>query len=152
MTHPFVYNALALALGAACVVPAYGQARPDVLVKQRQAAMTLQGKYFYPMRNMAQGKIPYDANIVARNVVFMDALARMPWDGFAASTKDVKSGATPAVFAEPAKFKAAQDRFQAERTRLTEVSRKGDEAAIRAQILAVDKTCNACHDDFRERR
>lgn len=139
-------------LSAANTLPAYGQARPEVLVKQRQAAMTLQGKYFYPMRNMAQGKIPYDTSIVARNVVFMDSLARMPWDGFAANTKDIKSGATPAVFAEPAKFKESADRFQAEMTRLTEVSRKGDEAAIRQQILAVNKTCNACHDNFRERQ
>ena len=152
MNYRLVSTAVAFALCAAWALPGYGQARPEVLLKQRQAVMTLQGKYFYPMRNMAQGKVPYDASVVARNVTFMDSLARMPWDGFAASTKDLKSGATPAVFAEPAKFKEAADRLQAEMTRLTEVSRKGDEAATRQQILAVNKTCNACHDNFRERQ
>lgn len=138
--------------GIASVLPAAAQVRPEQLVRQRQAAMTLQGKYFYPIRAQAQGKVPYDANTIARNVVFLDALSRMPWDGFQPSTRELKSQATPAVFSEPAKFKDAQDRFMAEVARLTEATRKGDEAAIRAQILAVDKSCNACHDTFRERQ
>ena len=123
-----------------------------MVVKQRQSAMTLQAKYFYPIRAMAQGKVPYDANIVSRNVGFLDALSKMPWDGFTPATKDVKTGATPAVFAETAKFKETQDRYLAEVTRLVETNRKGDEAATKQQILAVDKACNTCHDTFRERQ
>jgi len=141
---------LAAAL-AAYVIPASSQVRPETQMKQRQAAMTLQGKYFYPIRAQAQGKVPYDAAIVARNVAYLDQLARMPWDGFTPATKDIKSRATPAVFTDTAKFKQAQDHFQAEVTKLVEVTRKGDEASIKNQILAVDKTCNSCHDDFRER-
>ena len=141
-----------LALGAIYSLPAHSQARPETLVKQRQAAMTLQGKYFYPIRNMAQGKIPYDASIVTRNVGYLDALTRMPWDGFAPSTRDLKSGALPVTYTDTAKFKDAQDRFQAEFSKLSEVVKKGDEASTRAQILAVDKSCNACHDTFRERQ
>jgi cytochrome c556 len=153
MNKRLVSAAVFIAMGAAYTLAAHAQAKPDVLVKQRQAAMVLQGKYFYGhLRPVAQGKMPYDAALVARNVAFLDALAKMPWDGFAPSTKDLKSGATPAVFAEPAKFKEAADRFQSEVTRLSEVTRKGDEAAIRAQILAVNKTCGACHDNFRERQ
>ena len=152
MSQRILLKATIAALAAACSVTAYAQARPDVLVKQRQAAMTLQGKYFYPLRNMAQGKTPYDAAAVSRNIPLVDALSKMPWDGFAPATRDIKSGSTAAVFAEPAKFKEAADRFQAEVTRLTEVSRKGDEAAIRSQILAVNKTCDGCHDNFRERQ
>lgn len=147
-----LWMGLAVALGVACAVPATSQVRPDVLVKQRQAAMTLQGKYFNGhLRPTAQGKIPYDANAVARNVGYLDALARMPWDGFAPATKDVKSRATPAVFSDSAKYKEAQDRYMGEVTKLSELTRKGgDEASIKAQILAVDKTCNGCHDNFRE--
>lgn len=144
---------VALAITAAWSAPVFSQARPEVLVKQRQAAMALQGKYFYPIRAMAQGKVPYDANIVGRNVHYLDALARMPWDGFTPATKDVKSAATPAVLSDTAKFKDSQDRFIAEVNKLTEVQRKGgDENAIKSQIMAVDKACNACHDTFRERQ
>lgn len=153
MNNSFLSLALALALYAACAVPVYSQVRPETLVKQRQAAMTLQGKYFYPIRAMAQGKVPYDASVVTRNVGYVDALSRMPWDGFVPSTRDVKSGALPAVFTDTAKYKDGQDRYQAEFTKLSDLVRKGgDEAAIRQQIMAVDKSCGGCHDNFRERQ
>ena len=142
----------AAALVAGLVQPASAQVRPEQQVKQRQAVMTLHGKYFYPIRAQAQGKVPYDAAIVTRNVTYLEQLSRMPWDGFTPATKDVKSGATPAVFTETAKFKEAADRYMAEVTKLSEVTRKGDEAAIKSEILAVDKTCNGCHDNFRERQ
>lgn len=142
---------LAAAL-AAYVVPASSQVKPDTQVRQRQAAMTLQGKYFNGyLRPVAQGKLPYDAANVARNVGYLDSLSRMPWDGFTPATKEIKSRATGAVFTDTAKFKEAQDHFQGEVTKLVEVTRKGDEASIKNQILAVDKSCNACHDNFRER-
>ena len=143
---------LAAAVSAVLAQPASSQVRPEQQLKQRQAAMTLQGKYFYPIRAQAQGKVPYDAGTVARNVAYLEQLSRMPWDGFTPATKDLKSQATPAVFTDTAKFKEAADRYMAEMTKLAEVTRKGDEAAIKSEILAVDKACNACHDNFRERQ
>src|SRR5262245_719374 len=92
-------------LAAAVTVPlgafasqALAQAKPDVLVKQRQAAMTLQAKYLGPTGGMLKGNIPYNADIVARNATFLENLSRMPWDGFDASTKGEKSKAKPAVY------------------------------------------------------
>lgn len=143
---------VALAAGVAYSMPAASQVKPETLVKQRQAAMTLQGKYFGELRPMAQGKAPYDAARVARNAAFLETLSKMPWDGFAASTKGAKSAATPAVFSDPGKFKEAQERAQGEITKLAALVKSGDESAIKAQILAVDKTCSSCHDDFRERQ
>ena len=144
--------ALALMLGAAYSLTAYSQAKSETLVKQRQAAMTLQGKYWGPLSGMAQGKVPCDANVVARNAGYLDALSRMPWDGFAASTKDVKSAALPAVFTDTAKFKEAQDRLQSEVTRLVSVVKGGDEAAVKAQLAATGKSCGGCHETFREKQ
>ena len=145
---------LALALGTGYTLTAFSQVKPEILVKQRQSAMTLQGKYFGPMAGMAQGKVPYNADTVALNSAFLDALSRMPWDGFAESTKgvSVKTAALPAIFAEPAKFKDAQDRFQEAVQGLVKVSRGGDEAAIKAAICGVGKTCGGCHQNFREKQ
>ena len=138
--------------GAAWVVGAVAQVKPEILVKQRQAAMTLQGKYFGPLAGMAQGKLPYDANIVQRNAGYLDVLDRMPWDGFDPSTKNVKSAALPAIWSEPAKFKEAQERLQSEVSRLVSVSKGGDEGAVKAQIGAVGKACGNCHENFREKQ
>src|SRR5436305_7401705 len=83
---------VAATLGIAAMVAfdAAAQVKPEILIKQRQAAMTLQGKYFGPLAAMAQGKAPYNATVVQRNAGFLGNLSRMPWDGFDPSTKDVK--------------------------------------------------------------
>jgi len=43
-------------VAAVFTLDAVAQAKPEVLVKQRQAAMTLQGKYFGPLGGMAQAE------------------------------------------------------------------------------------------------
>ncbi|HSG76996.1 MAG TPA: cytochrome c [Burkholderiales bacterium] len=131
---------------------AFAQAKPEVLVKQRQAVMTLQGKYFGPMAAMAQGKAPFNAAVVQRNAGFLDNLSRMSWDGFDASTRGEKSRALPAVFDNSAAFKETAARLENEAAKLVAVSRSGDEAAVKAQIGAVGKTCGGCHDEFRQKQ
>ncbi len=142
----------AFATSAITATAALAQAKPETLVKQRQAAMTLQGKYFYSIRPMAQGKLPYDAAVVARNAAYLDALTRMPWDGFNANTKDLKTGTLPAVYTDTAKFKESEDRLMAETAKLVALTKGSDEAAIKTQILVVDKVCGSCHESFRERQ
>lgn len=129
--------------------PVFAQAKPEVLVKQRQAAMTLIGKYWGPVNGMAQGKAPFNAEVAARNAGFLDALSQMPWDGFAESTKDTqeKNRALPAIWAEPAKFKEAQDRMRGAVTKLVAAAK--DEGAFKAAAGEVGKACGGCHENFR---
>ena len=56
MQSKLSWTVVALAVGITYSMPAASQVKPETLVKQRQAAMTLQGKYFYPVRAMAQGQ------------------------------------------------------------------------------------------------
>src|SRR5215510_1580709 len=109
MNKRLLLAGLALALGAGVAQTALAQVKPETLVKQRQAAMTLQGKYFGPMAGMAQGKVPYNGDTVAMNSALLDALSRMPWDGFAPASKDAtaKTAALAAVWSEPQKFQEA---------------------------------------------
>ena len=151
MKRSGVATVVALAIGVAAGA-VFAQAKPEQLVKQRQAVMTLQGKYFGPMAAMAQGKAPYNADIVRRNAAYLDNLSRMAWDGFDAGTKGVKSAALPAIYEQPDKFKEAQSRLENEAHKLYEVSRSGDEAAVKAQIGAVGKSCGGCHESFREKQ
>jgi cytochrome c556 len=153
MENSMKKSLLAVGLAVALVSgSALAQMKPEVMVKQRQAVMTLQGKYWGPMAGMMQGKVQYDAKIVQRNAGFLDNLSRMAWDGFDPATKDVKSAALPTVWSESAKFAEAADRLQNEASKLYAVSRSGDEAAVKAQLGAVGKSCGGCHESFRAKQ
>ena len=152
MTAKLAISGLALLVGAGYGAAALAQAKPDVLVKQRIAVMTLQGKYFGPLAVMASGKAPYNAEVVARNAAYLDTLNKMPWDGFADNTKDEKSRALPVVFTDKAKFKDAADSVQSAISQLVKVSKGGDEATVKAAINDVNKACAACHDNFRAKQ
>jgi cytochrome c556 len=141
-----------LVLSSGFALDAAAQVKPETLVKQRQAAMTLIAKYFGPLGGMAQGRVPYNQQTAQRNAAILDVLKDTPWDGFHESTKGVKSAALPAVWEKQGEVKQAIDRFTGEVGKLAQVSKSGDEAAVKAQIGAVGKTCGGCHDGFREKQ
>jgi cytochrome c556 len=151
MKKSFLATGVALALGMGIAASAMAQVKPDVLVKQRQAVMTLQGKYFGPIGGMLKGNIPYNADIVARNATFLENLSRMPWDGFDPSTSGVKSNAKPEIYKDMAKFKAAWETLEAEASKLGAAARAKDEAGVKATFGIVAKACGSCHDAFREK-
>lgn len=152
MKWKLVSAGLAFAVGAGFALIAHAQGNPETLAKQRQAKMMLQVKYLGQLGAMAQGKVPFNAEIVARNARYLDVLEEMAWDGFDASTKDVKSRALPAIWEEPDKFKAAQKNLQSAVNTLVAASKTGDESKMKAAIGGVGKACGACHDHFREKR
>ncbi len=149
MKTKLMLSGVALLLGTGYGTAVLAQAKPEVLVKQRQSAMTLIGKYFGPIAGMPSGKAPYNADTVARNAGYLDVLVKMPWDGFTENTKDEKTRALPAVFTDTAKFKEGGDRLQSMVAQLAKVSKGGDEAAVKAAIADVGKTCAGCHENFR---
>jgi cytochrome c556 len=100
---------------------------------------------------MAQGKVPYNAEVAQRNAGFLDNLTRMAWDGYDASTKDEKSRTLPVAYENRAKFNEYVSRLEHEASKLVAVSKSGDESAVKAQIGAVGKVCGSCHDDFRSK-
>ena len=82
MSKKLVLSGLALLVGAGYGAAALAQAKPDVLVKQRQAAMTLVGKYWGPISGMPSGKAPYNAERVTTNAAYLEVLSKMQWDGW----------------------------------------------------------------------
>ena len=151
MNRKVLAVAIALAVGAgASSFEASAQVKPETLVKQRQAAMTLQSKYFGPIGAMVQGKMPWDAAVVTRNAGYLEVLSKMPWDGFQPSTVDVKgkNDAKPEIYKEMDKFKAAYEKFEVEAAKLAVAARAGDQGAVKTAFGEVGKTCKGCHDDF----
>jgi cytochrome c556 len=150
MTKSLVAAALAVTLGSLAGFAA-AQVKPEIMVKQRQSAMALIGKYWGPIAGMASGKVsPYNADVISRNATYLENLAQMPWDGFHDSTKDEKNTkALPEIWSQKAKFDELAQRLQTETAKLGEVARKKDEAGVKQQYAAVGKVCGACHEGFR---
>lgn len=143
---------VAIALGAGFAIDAAAQVRPEVQVNWRISAMRLQGKYFYPLVSMAQGKAPWDGAIVARNAGYLDVLMKMPWDNFDPGTQGVKSRALPEIYTETAKWKAAQDTMSTELAKFVAAAKSGNEANTKVAILDAAKACDGCHDTFRQKQ
>lgn len=144
---------LAIAAGGVAGIAA-AQVKPDTLVKQRQSAMTLIGKYWGPIAGMASGKVsPYNADVISRNATYLENLTQMPWDAFHDSTKGEKgTRALPEIWSQRAKFDELAQRLQTETAKLGEVARKKDEAGVKQQYAAVGKVCGACHESFRAKQ
>jgi cytochrome c556 len=142
---------LALCATAFMSAAAFAQAKPETLVAQRQAAMTLQGKYLYSIIPMAQGKVPYDAKVVARNVEYLGVLTQMPWDGFTPETANVtvKTRAMPEIYKDQAAFRQKIEAMRAQVTKLEGTVKTGNEAAIKEGLTDLNRSCNSCHDQFR---
>ncbi len=152
MKNKVLMAALAIATGAVSF-QVCAQVKPETLVKQRQAAMTLQGKYFGPIGAMVQGKAPYDAAIVTRNAGYLEALSKMPWDGFNESTASVKeTDAKPEIYKNTDKFRSEAQKLETETAKLAAAARSGDQAAVKTAFGDVAQACKACHDDFRVKR
>ena len=152
MRNMLLAAGLAAALGTGYTLNAFAQVKPETLVKQRQSAMTLVGKYWGPLGGMAAGRVPFDANVVARNAGYLEVLSKLPWDGFDASTQNEKSAALPEIWKDAAKFKAAQDAMQTEIGKLAAVAKGGNEGAIKAALGDTGKTCGGCHNTFRQKQ
>ena len=135
-----------LFLGMSYVMEALAQS-PAALVRQRQAAMTLQNKYFGQMNP----KAPYDQAAFARNAAYLEVLSHMAWDSFVPATQGEKSRALPEIYTDAAKFKLAQDNFQGAALKLAAAAKSGPEQTVRAAWGEVNNSCNACHDAFRAR-
>src|SRR6185503_9976029 len=123
----------ALVLGICFALNAYAQQKPDTQVELRQAAMKLNGKYMYSIIPMAQGKIPYDAKIVQRNVGFLDTLTQMPWDNFGPDTAaaTVKTRAMPEIFKDQAGFRQRIEAMRGQMGKLDGIVKTGNEQAIK---------------------
>lgn len=136
--------ALAIAAGA------LAQGKPEDEIRYRQSVMNVIGHAFGPMIAMAQGKIPYDKAVVAKNSNLIEALIGLPWPAFGPGTdKGAPTQASKKIWSEPAKFKHASDNVQQAVADLDKTAQGGDEKTVKVALGHLGKACKACHDDFR---
>ncbi len=145
--------AFAAGLGVVSVAgAAYAQAKPEDLLKYRQGVMRAVAFQNGPLNAFAKGEAPWSP-AMAQRAANLAALAVIAGDVFSPASRNIpNSDAKPEVWSKPDDFKQALAAFQAETAKLADLARGGNAEAIKAQLLAVGKTCGACHDDFRVKR
>lgn len=138
-------------VGLATALPAAAQfQKPEDAIKYRQSVLTVMANHFGRIGAMAQGKVPFDAKAAAENAVIVSEMSRLPFVAFTEGTdKGMPNRARPEIWKEPAKFKAAAEKMQAEVVKLEAAAKSGNLDAIKAAASATGGSCKGCHDDFR---
>jgi cytochrome c556 len=138
---------LLLAMG----LPAQAQfAKPEDAVKYRKASFTVMAAHFSRLGAMANGRVPYDAMAAASNADVVAAMSKLPWAAFGEGTDKGDTRAKPEIWKEPAKYKEAADKMQAEIVKLNIAAQAGNMDALKAAFGPAAATCKACHDNFRK--
>lgn len=125
--------------------------KPEDAIKYRQAAFTVLGTHFSHLGDVAQGKIPFDAEQVAQEAEILDVIAHLPFQGFGEGTdKGAKTGAKPNVWTEVEKFDGVHEKMLIAVTDgLVPAARSGDLGQLKKAFGPAARSCKACHDDFR---
>jgi len=147
---PLTFATAALALLAA--LPATAQFRnAEAATKYRQAVMTLQNYHAGRIFSMANGRIPFDAKVVADDAAVLEAIDRLAFVAYIDGSDQGNTRAKPEVWTERAKFNAAAQKMQDEVSKLVAAAKTGSLDQIKPAVGAVSKSCDDCHDGFRKK-
>lgn len=141
---------------AATLLAATAQAqqapKPEQLIKWRQSAYQVVGWNTARVKANVDGSYNKDEVIRAANTIAAIANSGLP-SLFPAGTETGKGWKDTTVKAtfitNSTGAAAAQAAFAKEANELARLAQAGDVGAVKAQLAALQKTCKACHDDYR---
>ena len=137
-------------LGTTFALPSMAQfAKPEDAIKYRKNALFVMGQHFGRLGAMAQGRTPYDAKIAAENAAVLETVSKLPWAAFGEGTDKGDTRAKPEIWKEPAKFKEAADKMQAEVAKVVTAAKSGKADDLKAVFAGAAGSCKNCHDNFR---
>jgi len=137
-------------LGATLALPSQAQfAKPEDAIKYRKNALFVMSQHFGRLGAMAQGRVPYDAKVAADNAAVLETVSKLPWAAFGEGTDKGDTRAKPEIWKEPAKFKDATDKMQAEMVKVVAAAKSGKADDLKAVFAGAAGSCKNCHDNFR---
>jgi cytochrome c556 len=144
---------LTTALMLAVAVPASAQfSKLEDAIRYRQSAYVLMGNHMGRINAQLKSDKP-DVAAIQKSAAIVDFASQLPGEGYVPGSD--KGGtpptrAKPEVFTDP-KVKEVGRAMRQEVVKLVEVSKAGDIAAIRTQFQATAKSCDNCHDNYRNK-
>ena len=146
------FSALVTA-GAFAALPALAQfSKPEDAIKYRQSAYTIMGAQMSRIFTELKSPKP-DVAAIQLSANIVDFVSQLPGEGFIPGSEkggNPPTRAKPEVFTDP-KLREYGREMRQEVVKLNEVAKSGDVAAIRSQFQATAKTCDNCHDNYRNK-
>jgi cytochrome c556 len=145
-------SALAAVAGLVAV-PAHAQfSKPEDAIRYRQSSYVIMGHQMGKIFQELKTPKP-DVAVIQRSANIVDFVSQLPGEGFVPGSEkggNPPTRAKPEVFTDP-KVREYGREMRQEVTKLNEVAKTGEVAAIRTQFQAAAKTCDNCHDNFRNK-
>jgi cytochrome c556 len=144
---------LTTALLLAVAMPASAQfSKPEDAIRYRQSAYVLMGNHMGRIFAQLKSDKP-DVAAIQKSAAIVDFASQLPGEGYIPGSD---KGGTPPTKAKPEVFTDPKVRdvgraMRQEVVKLVEVSKTGDIAAIRTQFQATAKSCDNCHDNYRNK-
>ena len=145
---------LAVALAATVAGPSFAQQapKPEQLIKWRQSTYQAIAWNVARIKGNLDGTYQKDDVARAANAIAALANAGLP-TLFAAGTESGKgwhdTTAKAALFTDEAGVASAQAAFVKEANELARVAQTGDAALVKTQFGTLQRSCKACHDNYR---
>jgi len=139
----------------AAVLAQGGGRRPNpdqTAVQFREALMTVIGGTAVPLILMQRGRMPYNAEVVAKNARNLNTLAGMIPDAFERDTSSatVKTMALPVVWQNHDEFLMTAAKLKTQVEALDMAVKGGSQDDVKTAIMNVGAVCNQCHMKFRQ--
>lgn len=141
----------ALSSGGAGLAAAAPSAKGQAAVTARQDGFKAIAGAFKAVRSELEKDAP-DYALIAAKAKDINARARAINGLFPAGTSNAdgfKTGALPAIWKQPAAFKASAQKLADESAKLGKVAGTRNKQAVTAQAMAMGGACKGCHDQFR---
>jgi cytochrome c556 len=127
------------------------EVKPEDAIKYRKSIMSVMRWQLKSLSAMEKGERPLDKDMLVKNAAYLEMLSKMSLEGFVPGSDTGDTKAKPEIWADMDKFRGGMDKLQTETTKLAQVAKIGDMDQIRAQFGETEKTCKACHNNFRSR-
>jgi len=135
----------------ATALPAAAQfAKPEDAIKYRRSAMFMEVTHFGRIFAMANGRVPFDAKVVAENAEILAAVSKWQFVGFVDGSDKGDTKAKPEIWTEMDKFREKANKSQEDVVRLNAAAKTGNLDAIKTAAGAVGQSCKSCHDAYRK--
>lgn len=122
---------------------------PGQPVAKRKAVFKQIMRTLEPMGMVARDRKDYERQEFLASAKELKQLATQPWVYFTPDSNYPPTRAKAEVWQKPAEFKQAQEKLQVTTDQLAKAAESGNLDIIRPAVNEVQKSCKACHDQFR---